>query len=483
MTGGVGPHGYGVPVLQTTIDDLGEPLRDVTFVVVDLETTGGSPQGSEITEIGAVKVRGGEVLGEFSTLVNPGGPIPPYISVLTGITDAMVIEAPPIAEVLPQFLAWAEGAVLVAHNAPFDIGFLKAACARTGRTWPNARTLDTVPLARRTLSRDEVPNCKLGTLAAFFRADTEPIHRALDDARATVDVLHGLLGRLKHVDTFDELTAYMKTTDPERRLKRHLARGIPSAPGVYIFRDAEDLPLYVGTSSDLATRVNSYFTASENRARMTSMIRLAERIEAVECAHALEAEVRELRMIVAHQPPYNKRSKYPRRPPRPLKDLDSSVKRHLGRIDRLATSQRYEEAAVERTKLARLLRGAIRVARLGSLAAVPELVAARPTTAGGWEISVIRHGRLAAAGASPPRQHPRPTLDLLLATAETVLGPTEALEETDLLHTWLEKPETRLVSSTAGWSTPTDGALRWTDLLARAEIHTNKWSTTERLDR
>ncbi len=113
------------------------PLLEVTFVVLDLETTGGAPDGNGITEVGAVKVRGGEPLGEFATLVNPGGPIPPFITVLTGITEAMVLPAPPIAEVLPPLLEFLGDAVFVAHNAPFDTGFLKAACAAHG--YPLAR--------------------------------------------------------------------------------------------------------------------------------------------------------------------------------------------------------------------------------------------------------------------------------------------------------------------------------------------------------
>ena len=91
-------------------------------MVVDLETTGGAPDGGGITEIGAVKVRGGEELGEFATLVNPGEPIPPFITVLTGITQAMLVPAPPIEQVLPSFLEFIAGAVLVAHNAPYDVG-------------------------------------------------------------------------------------------------------------------------------------------------------------------------------------------------------------------------------------------------------------------------------------------------------------------------------------------------------------------------
>ena len=111
---------------QRSFDELGEPLREVTFVVVDLETTGGSAQTEAITEIGAVKVRGGEVLGEFATLVDPGRSIPPQITILTGITDSMVYDAPRIDAVLPSFLEFIRGCVLVAHNAPFDVGFLKA---------------------------------------------------------------------------------------------------------------------------------------------------------------------------------------------------------------------------------------------------------------------------------------------------------------------------------------------------------------------
>src|SRR5580765_678726 len=114
----------GIEGVQSTFDDLGRSLSDTTFCVVDLETTGGSAaRGSKITEIGAVKVRAGEVLGEFQTLVNPDETIPAFITVLTGITDAMVIDAPRIAEALPSFLEFAHGSVLVAHNAPFDVGF------------------------------------------------------------------------------------------------------------------------------------------------------------------------------------------------------------------------------------------------------------------------------------------------------------------------------------------------------------------------
>ncbi|WP_432954848.1 DEDD exonuclease domain-containing protein [Micromonospora haikouensis] len=558
------------------------PLYATTFVVVDLETTGGAPDGGGITEIGAVKVRGGEELGVLATLVNPGVPIPPFITVLTGITQAMLIPAPPIEQVLPSFLEFVADAVLVAHNAPYDVGFLKAACARHGYRWPNPRVLDTAALARRVLSRDEVPNRKLGTLSAYFRTATRPTHRALDDALATVDVLHGLIARLggHRVDTVGEAIEFARAVTPTQRRKRHLADGLPKVPGVYIFRAADDRPLYVGTSGDIATRVRSYFTAAEKRARMSEMLAAAERVEAVECAHSLEAEVRELRLIGAHAPPYNRRSKFPERMvwlkltdgpyPRlsvvrslapgdeaylgpfgsqraaelaaagfhdalPLRqcthrlslrtvtpacalaelgrcpapcehritpgeyaaravdpfraatatDPGSVVQALLARIGALAADQRYEEAAAVRSRLAAVLRATVRMQRLTALAGIAELAAARPAARGGWELALVRHGRLAGAGVSPPGVHPRPTIELIRATAETVPPgpgpvPRASAEESERILSWLERPETRLVEMSSGWASPAAGAARFRDLLSKIESAASHQLSTER---
>src|SRR6478736_8371652 len=299
---------------QRSFDELGRPLRDITFCVVDLETTGGSAEGGAmITEIGAVKVRGGEVLGEFQTLVNPHTEIPAFIAVLTGITNGMVSDAPPIESALPAFLEFATGCVLVAHNAPFDVGFLRYFAEQQGRAWPAFEVLDTAKLARRVITRDDAPNCKLSSLAKLFNSTTTPNHRALDDARATVDVLHGLMERLGGVGvmTLEELQTFSSRVTTAQRRKRHLAEGLPHAPGVYLFRDDRARVLYVGTSCDLRTRVRSYFTASETRSRMGEMVGLAESVTGIECATALEAEVRELRLIAEHKPRYNRRSRFP----------------------------------------------------------------------------------------------------------------------------------------------------------------------------
>jgi len=227
----------------------------------------------------------------------------------------MVLPAPRIEETLPALLEFLGDAVFVAHNAPFDTGFLKAACTKHGNVWPAPRVLDTAALARRLLLNDEVPNNRLGTLAHHFRTTVRPTHRAIDDARATVEVLHGLIDRLgsHRIFTLEDTIEFAKAISPEQRRKRHLADGLPDVPGVYIFRDARGRPLYVGTSNSISTRVRSYFTASETRKRISEMLHVADRVEAIECAHSLEAEVRELRLIAAHKPPYNRRSKFPER--------------------------------------------------------------------------------------------------------------------------------------------------------------------------
>lgn len=300
-------------------DRLGTPLTDVTFVVVDLETTGGAPADAGITEIGAVAVRAGEVVGEFQTLVNPGAPIPAFITALTGITTSMVARAPRLRAALPSFFDFvrAQGSTVawVAHNASYDISFLKAGARLVGVEFPALPVLDTVHLARQLLSRDEVRNHKLATLARHFGAATTPDHRALHDARATVDVLHGLIALVgnRGVDTFEELRGFSGAVPSEVRAKRTLAAGLPSAPGVYVFRDATGSALYVGTSGDIRRRVSSYFTRGERRARMQQMVRLAESVTPIVCATDLEARVREVRIIASEQPRFNRRSTRPTR--------------------------------------------------------------------------------------------------------------------------------------------------------------------------
>lgn len=201
-------------------------LSETVFAVLDLETSGGSPRlGAGITEIGVVKVQGGEVIGTFQSFVDPGHALPHFITELTGITDAMLISAPFIDEILPtlfEFLGSPDETVVVAHNSPFDLSFLKAAALTHEITWPEYQTVDTARLARAVLDRDEVINCKLSTLAQFFGANTSPNHRALDDAKATVDVLHGLIERLAgfNIHNFEQMRNF---PSKKKRSKRPIS--------------------------------------------------------------------------------------------------------------------------------------------------------------------------------------------------------------------------------------------------------------------
>ena len=550
-----------IMALQASFDDLGTHLSQVTFCIVDLETTGGA-ETDMITEIGAVKVRGGEVLGEFQTLVNPRAHIPPLIAVLTGITNQMVASAPRLRQALPAFLAFAQGTVIVAHNAGFDVSFLRRACEACEYPFPRWPVFDTAALARQILLRDEVSNCRLATLARHFHTAVTPNHRALTDAQATVEVFHGLLERVGNlgVHTLEDLGEFSRKVSPQRRAKRTWAAQLPDSAGVYLFvaeHDEQRHILYIGKSRNVRARVRTYFTAAEKRPRIDEMVRLATGVEAITCVTQLQADVTELRLIGAYAPRYNRRSKFPERTqwikitdepfprlsvvrvvrddgatyfgpfsrrqsaedvtlaiydgfqirqctPRlsltaPMSacalagmgrcaapcdgtisrdayseiveavraalsvDARSAVLGVQGKLRRLISQQRFEEASIIRRRLETLTRTAARFHRIRSLAACPEIVAARKVDLN-WEIHVIRYGRLAAAGIATPRDVPQAVARAVRATAETVRKPPDPLpaagiEETERIADWLEQPGIRLIEITGDWMWPLHAVL------------------------
>lgn len=540
----------GVDV-QMSFDELGTNLRDVTFVVVDLETTGGAPGAEEITEIGAVKTLGGEVTGEFGTLVNPNQPIPPFITVLTGITTAMVHRAPRIMEVLPAFLEFlgsGPDTVLVAHNARFDVSHLKAAAEAMGLEFPKVKVLDTVLLARRTFAKEEVGNYKLSSLARACGTEIQPTHRALDDARATNEILHIMLGRLGPlgVTHVEDLTTVMDPVPYKRRKRAHLADGLPPGPGVYEFIGPGGEVLYVGTSVNVRKRVRQYFTAAEKRRRIGEMVDLSVRVEATACATRLEAQVLELRRIEEVDPPYNRRSRNPAHRPwltltnephprlavvkkiaphdvsRSLGPFTSTSQarraRHLvesaselrtctrklsalpranskachlldlgqcsapcitgerqqavsvveeamaGNLDalvatssaamgRMAEREEFERAADERDRLAATLSGARRRERLAPLVSAPEIRAAKRVD-NGWDVIVLRYGRLVTSGTCGFAREVVAVADQLALSIPPAPAPPVAcgaapVEETELLAAWLWSPHTRIVAMDA----------------------------------
>jgi DNA polymerase-3 subunit epsilon len=294
--------------VQRSFDDLGTPLHDVTFCVVDIETTGGAPDDGGITEIGAVKLRGGECLGTFSTLVNPGATIPPAITVLTGITDSMVRPAPSIDAVLPSFLEFAAGCVMVGHNVRYDRSFLDGALRRSGYERLPHRFVDTCALARRLLA-DEVPNHRLGTLADRLRLSHRPTHRALDDALATGQLLHVLLERAGTLGVLglDDLLELPTIKGHPQLAKLRLTDRLPRSPGVYLFRDVGGRVLYVGKATNLRSRVRSYFSGDDRR-KIGQLLRETAAVDHVVTPTTLEAAVLEVRLIHQHLPRFNRRS-------------------------------------------------------------------------------------------------------------------------------------------------------------------------------
>ena len=299
--------------LQATLDQ-GVPLGEVTFVVVDLETTGGSPRDSRITEIGAVRITGGEREGTFHSLVDPGEPIPPVIAHLTGIDDRLVRGEPPIHAVLPSFVEFARGAVFVAHNAHFDFSFLNENLRRLDYPDLEGPPVCTAKLARRVVWPD-VPNVRLLTLSRYFRTRVTPIHRALDDALACAEVLDGLLGFAGRLGilTLGDLREAVRARGRPHFGKIRLADELPNAAGVYRFVGRDERVLYVGKARDLRSRVKSYFYGDE-RKKIEGLLGEVRRVDGEETPGGeLEALVLEARLIRSHEPKYNRRGKTWRR--------------------------------------------------------------------------------------------------------------------------------------------------------------------------
>jgi len=324
--------------LQRSFEELGTHLSEVPFCVLDIETTGGRAADLGITEIGAVRFVGGELQGSFQTLVDPGLAIPPSITILTGITHAMVINAPKVAEMLPSLLEFIGDAIVVGHNVRYDLSFINAALEYHGYPKLPNRSVDTAALARR-LVKGETRNLKLGTLAGYFGSPVTPNHRALADAEATAHVLWCLLERAGTlgVTHLDDLLALPRARGAANYGKIRLTEVLPRRPGVYLFMDRRDEIIYVGKAKNLRNRVRSYFYG-DTRKSITQMLNELERIDYRVCATELEAEVTELRLIRAHVPRHNRRSK-PTRSPHWVRITDEA-------FPRLALARTVQEKAL-----------------------------------------------------------------------------------------------------------------------------------------
>ena len=458
-------------------------LEAATYVVVDLETTGLRPGTSRICEIGAVKVSGFEVVDEFETLVDPRVPLGATITALTGLTDGQLRGAPPVPAAVHDFLAFAGDAVLVAHNARFDLSFLDRETERLTGSRLAAPVVDTVSLARRLLA-GRVPRASLAQLSYFFGTSVHPCHRALPDAQATAEVLLALIGLAQErgARTVADLVALSATRTRRAFDKRHLAFGAPTRPGVYLFRDRNDQLLYVGRARDLRARLRSYFRTERQRPQVEAALAAVERIEWRVLGSELEAALEELRLIRELRPPANARVARPDRyvwlrrrgdevvasaketPVGPIRsrrraqlaaralradELERPARalpRVRRRLSELAEARRYEDAARLRDRLDALERVCGELERLARLRAVERCIVAPGSEPGHARAFFIAGGRVAAERTLPPGGGAHLEIAAGLAAAERArTADTHGdLDELFLVGTFLRKPTPEL---------------------------------------
>jgi DNA polymerase-3 subunit epsilon len=468
-------------------------LEDATYVVVDLETTGLRPGSSQICEIGAVRVRDLELEQEFQTLVNPGMPMAAGAAAITGLRDAQLRRAPPPAVAVGRFLRFAEDAVIVAHNARFDLAFLDRETERLTGSRIAAPVVDTVPLARRLLG-GRVPRASLAQLSHFVGTSTQPCHRALPDAQATAEVLLALIGLAQErgARTVADLIALAATRTRRVWGKRHLAFGAPTRPGVYLFLDRNENVLYVGKARDLRARLRSYFRSERQRPAVEAALGAVERIEWRVTGSELEAALEELRLIRELRPPANARVSRPERqvwlrrrgetvvatPNPPSNTLlqgpigsrrtaqlaarallaeelghpASALPRLRRRLAELADSRRFEDAARLRdrmTALERVCRELERTARLRRLERCLLAPASEPAHV---RAIFVAGGRVVAERTLPPGGGAVLEVEAGLAAVRRALRPSCNLqlgdsEELRLVESFLRRPPPELRSA------------------------------------
>lgn len=276
-------------------------LPDLTFL--DIETTGGSHVHDRITEVALIKIEQGTVSAKWETLINPGIPIPRNITALTGISDEMVKEAPSFVDIAADLYSYLEGTVMVAHNARFDHGFLKAEYKRIGGTL-RQRTLCTVKLSR-TLYPD-VQGHSLDAIMQRFGLSTSARHRGMGDVQLMLDFLEFAKLELGSVKVLEAINAQLKGPTLPPSVDDNFLQKIEDVPGVYLFYDDTEMPLYIGKSIILKTRVLNHFASDHVSNTEMEMVQRVKRIEWRETAGELGALILEMNLIKKLKPTYNK---------------------------------------------------------------------------------------------------------------------------------------------------------------------------------
>lgn len=460
------------------------PLERAHFVVVDLETTGLSPRDARICEIGAQRVRSLELGDTFETLVDPGVPLPPEVSALTGIAPRDLPGAPTATAAVRRFVSFAGDAAIVAHNARFDLAFLDREVERlTGRRVA-APVVDTMWLARRLLA-GRTGRVGLGALARFCGVATEPCHRALPDARATAEILLVLVGLAQErgARTLADLVELAAPRARRLHAKRSLVSGAPQRPGVYLFHGAAGLVLYVGRARDLRARLRSYFSGGRQRPAVEAALGALERVEWRETGSELEAALEELRLLRTLRPPANARSTRPdrhvylrrrgdrwsvvsersRHGPLPGRTLARRATTALDghesdepatalpalrtRLARLAADQRFEDAARLRDRLGALEQVVAALEELDRLRALRACVVVPAHERGFVRAYALTGGRVAATRLIPLGAGAATEAAALVADAASKTGSPPAAEDTDelrLVGSFLRRPPPEL---------------------------------------
>ena len=273
------------------------------YVLLDLETTGGNPVHDRITEIAAVRIEGGLEVARWSTLVNPGTPISAFIQNLTGISNAMVADAPGFDAVAPRLLEILKGAVLVAHNVRFDHGFLLNEFTRIDHSL-RIKTLCTVRLSR--LLYPQHKSHGLDAIMQRHQLQTDARHRAMSDVDMVLAWL-AIATKELGADQINKqaLTLLQSSAALPPQLETPIDQ-IPESPGVYLFFGEGPLPLYIGKSIKLRSRVMSHFQAASREAREMRIAQEIRRIEWIETAGELGALLLEARLVKEKQPVYNR---------------------------------------------------------------------------------------------------------------------------------------------------------------------------------
>lgn len=286
-------------------------LATAPFVVVDLETTGNRADDGGVTEIGAIRLEGLREVGRFESLVNPGRPIPSFVTKLTGISDSMVAGAPPLADVIGGFAEFAQGAVLVAHNAAFDARLLDYACRRWLGRPLGLPALCTVKLAQRLMP--EQRRTSLEALSEHFGLGDGKRHRAMADAERTVDLLARFVPMLQERGASSVHHIIEAQEDPvsPRRLEIHVRQTdleeLPEGPGVYRLIGREEEALFVGRANNLRERVLQYFLDIDHMSdRQLGMVSKTYEVSFTPCGSALEAALIEATDVHRLEPSYNR---------------------------------------------------------------------------------------------------------------------------------------------------------------------------------